>query len=110
MSTEAERFLGIQDDNAPASEEVQLRRKPICNVLALAFPLFVIFLGCIGKPDQWGFGAVIMIIFLFCFAIPVSLLLAIVSLCRRERYVALTIFEIVVYSILVCLMISQVPK
>lgn len=113
MSTEAERFLGIQGDEGPASRNKQPLRKPICNILALVFPLLITlvhFIGYFAKPDAWGIGAVLIIILLFCFTIPVSLLFAIISLFRRERFVALTIIEVVTYSSLVCLMISQVTR
>ncbi|MBM3858762.1 MAG: hypothetical protein FJ395_03825 [Verrucomicrobia bacterium] len=88
---------------APASPPVPPpRRRPLLNLLALALPVLAVpvcfLLGFLAEKfmDTSGFNgwaALALAMTPLILAIPVSLVLAIVSLCRRERFLALSIID-----------------
>lgn len=83
-------------------------RKPICNVTAAVQPFALFFLSIAycyyrhvlhSSGSGWGAGLECFAVFIFI-AIPLGLLLSVISLYRSERYPMLTLIELMVYTIL----------
>lgn len=120
VTTEAERFLGLGCDGQGAdgarSGNVVHGRKPVCNILALVLPplsfgVECLIFSCFDTSEWREFGLIIVLgLFFLAIIVPLSLVLAIVSLFRGERYVPLTIVELVVYGGFVFCMIGVAVK
>lgn len=112
MSSEAESFLGLSDDSDLTDATHRERSRPICNILALAVPVVYIIgaIICLNVQDSsgWeGYGLGLGLLGLLVLVIvPISFILSILSLWRRERWLPLTIFEFVIYFIVVCLIVG----
>ena len=82
-------------------------RKPVCGIWAWVLPLLAVPIGILlgylaGRGNYEGFQAWAILGWLFfplILAVPTSFILAIVSLCRRERYPSLAITMLVLYVI-----------
>lgn len=83
-------------------------RKPVCGISAWGLPLLAVPIGILlayladRGHNYEGFQGWAILGWLFLplvFAVPTSLILAIVSLCRRERYPGLAVVLLVLYAV-----------
>lgn len=95
----------------PVAPSLQPRRprdkRPVCGIIAwvlpvLAVPIGILFGYLAGRQNYEGFQGWAVLGWMcapLLIALPVSLVLAIVSLCRRERYPSLTVSLLALYVI-----------
>ena len=83
-------------------------RRPVCGIWAWGLPLLAVpagfLLGFVFDKlthpdgfDAWGIVAIAVLPLVL--AVPISIILAIVSLCRRERYPGLAVALLVLYAV-----------
>jgi Ca2+/Na+ antiporter len=91
-------------------------KKPVCGIWAWVLPLLsvpiafllVFALGKLTHPtgfDGWGLLAVAILPMIL--AVPISFILAIVSLCRRERYPGLAVTLLVLYAVILAFTVFE---